>query len=292
MGRKNILGEFLRARREALNPVEVGLLHSGPRRTPGLRREEVAMFAGMSTDYYIRLEQGRERHPSEQVIGALVRALRLDPDAAAYLHELAHPGPRRGDGDGQVRQVSPEVLRLIDSWPYTPALVIDRCMDVLAANRLAVALFAGQEHAGNLMRMVFLDSAARSLYREFGLDWEAVAHAKVARLRTAAGADLDDPRLVELVGELSRRSPEFRRLWARQDVSHVPPAVTPLRHRVVGDMLLSCEVFDITSSPGQQLVIVHAEPSSPSEQALIMLGCEVMASGRDAAGALLPMVRC
>ncbi|ACZ90034.1 helix-turn-helix transcriptional regulator [Streptosporangium roseum] len=286
MDSNNVLGEFLRARREATSPAQMGLLHSGPRRTPGLRREEVAMFAGVSTDYYIRLEQGRERHPSEQVLGALTRALNLDPDAAAYLHELAHPGPRRR-ATGETEHVSPDLLQLIRSWPYTPALVINRWMDVLAANPLATALYEGREYADNLLRMAFLDPSAREFYREFDLDWEQVARSKVARLRAAAGVDLDDPRLTELVDELSFKSADFRRLWARHDVAPIPRAVTPLRHHEVGDLILTCEVFDINSAPGQQLITIHAEPASPSEQALIMLGSGMTPSGHEDAGYVL-----
>ncbi|MET8334483.1 helix-turn-helix transcriptional regulator [Streptosporangium canum] len=290
MDSNNALGEFLRARREATSPARMGLLHSGPRRTPGLRREEVAMFAGVSTDYYIRLEQGRERHPSEQVLGALTRALDLDADATAHLHELAHPGSRRR-ATGGAEQVSPDLLRLIRSWPYTPALVINRWMDVLAANPLATALYDGWEYSDNLLRMAFLAPSAREFYHEFGLDWEQVARSKVAHLRAVAGADLDDPRLTELVDELSFKSADFRRLWARHDVSPLSHATTPLRHHEVGDLLLTCEVFDVSSAPGQQLITIHAEPASPSEQALILLGGDVTPSGQEDAGYALAAAR-
>ncbi|MGV9773743.1 helix-turn-helix domain-containing protein [Streptosporangium sp. NPDC003464] len=283
MDNHNLLGEFLRARREVTAPEQVGLPPSGLRRTPGLRREEVAMFAGVSTDYYIRLEQGRERHPSEQVLDALARALDLDPDAAAHLHGLAHPGPRRRTVGGTER-VSPDLLRLIWSWPYTPALVISRRMDVLAANPLATALYEGWEHADNLLRMVFLAPAAHEFYREFGLDWEQVARSKVAHLRAAAGADLDDPQLTELVDELSSQSADFRRLWARHDVSPVPHAAMPLRHREAGDLILTCEVFDVNSAPGQQLVTIDVEPAGAAERALVLLGGDVTPSGREALG--------
>jgi transcriptional regulator with XRE-family HTH domain len=268
MDRDNLLGEFLRARREVTTPRQVGLLHSGPRRTPGLRREELAMLAEVSTDYYIRLEQGRERHPSERVLGALVRVLALGPDAAAHLYELAHPRPRRPATTGETERVSPELLRLMQSWPHTPALVVGRWMDVLATNPLATALYDGLEYGDNLLRLVFLDPAAREFYQ----DWENSARAKVAHLRAAAGSDLDDPRLTELVDELSFKSPDFCRLWARHDVIGKTREAKRLHHRDVGDLTLSCEVFNINSAPGQQLLIFQAEPGSPSERALALLG--------------------
>jgi transcriptional regulator with XRE-family HTH domain len=248
MDSDNLLGEFLRARREVTTPRQVGLLHSGPRRTPGLRREELAMLAEVSTDYYIRLEQGRERHPSERVLGALVRVLDLGPDAAAHLYELAHPRPRRRARTGEPEQVSPDLLRLMRSWPDTPALVFGRWMDVLATNSLAAALYDGLEHR------------------------ETSARAKVAHLRATAGANLDDPYLIGLVDELSRESADFRRLWARHDVIGKTREAKRLRHRDVGDLTLSCEVFNVNSAPGQQLLIFQAEPGSPSERGLALLG--------------------
>jgi transcriptional regulator with XRE-family HTH domain len=268
MDSDNLLGEFLRARREVTTPRQVGLLHSGPRRTPGLRREELAMLAGVSTDYYIRLEQGRERHPSERVLASLVRVLGLGPEAAAYMYELAHPRPRQRRAAGEVERVSPDLLRLMRSWPDTPALVFGRWMDVLATNQLAAALYDGLEHADNLLRLVFLEPAAREFYR----DWEKVARGKVAHLRAAAGADLDDPYLTELVDELSFNSADFCRLWARHDISGKTREAKRFHHRDVGDLTLIGEVFNVNSAPGQQLLIFQAEPASPSEHALALLG--------------------
>jgi transcriptional regulator with XRE-family HTH domain len=268
MDRANLLGEFLRARREVVTPAQVGLLDVGLRRTPGLRREEVAMLAGVSTDYYIRMEQGRERRPSGQVLDALMRALDLCPAAAAHLYELVQPRPRLRGTTSQREEVSPELLRLMRSWPHTPALVCNRWLDVLATNPLASALYDGLEHADSLIRPIFLDPAAREFYR----DWEQAARAKVARLRAAAGADLDDPDLTELVDELSLKSADFRRLWARHDVSGETRTARRLRHREVGDLTLTCELLSINSPPGLQLIILHAEPGSLSEHALTQLG--------------------
>jgi transcriptional regulator with XRE-family HTH domain len=268
MGSEKLLGEFLRARREGITPEQVGLLYAGLRRTPGLRREEVAMLADVSTDYYIRLEQGRERRPSERVLDALARVLDLGPDAATHLYELAHPGLRQRGTPSQGEQVSPNLLQLMRNWPNTPAMVFDRWLDVLARNPLATALFGGLEYADNLIRLTFLDPAAP----EFFLDWEKSARAKVAHLRAAAGADLEDPYLTELVDELSFESPDFRQMWARHDVSGRSRDSRRFHHREVGDLALVCEVFSINSAPGQQLIIYQAEPGSPSEQALTLLG--------------------
>jgi transcriptional regulator with XRE-family HTH domain len=214
MAKENALGEFLRARRAQVRPEELGLLAGGARRVTGLRREEVALLAGVSKDYYVRLEQGRERHPSAQVLDALARGLALDDDAVAHLHRLARPAP-----DGRLRarrreQVGPNLLRLMDGWPGTPAVVLGRCLTVLAHNALGKALFDGHTHRGDLVRLVFLDPDAREFYP----DWERVAVNTVGGLRAAAGLDPDDPRLIETVGELSVKSAEFRRLWARHDI--------------------------------------------------------------------------
>jgi transcriptional regulator with XRE-family HTH domain len=199
----NPIGQFLRARREQVQPEDVGIESYGRRRVPGLRREELAMLAGVSVDYYVRLEQGRERHPSEQVLEALARALRLDDTAARHLQELARPPARRRRPSARPQRVRPGVKRLMDGWTHTPAFVMGRCMDVLAANSLAEALHGRPLEGTNVMRSIFLDSGARDFYA----DWEEVARDTVATLRALAGADLDDPRLTELVGELSLKSP-------------------------------------------------------------------------------------
>jgi transcriptional regulator with XRE-family HTH domain len=268
MGSDKLLGEFLRARREATSPEHVGMLRSGPSRTPGLRRQEVAMLAGVSTDYYVRLEQGREHRPSDRVLDALVRVLNLGPEAAAHLYELAHPGSRQRGTTRRMERVDPALLRLMHSWPHTPAFVFDRWQDVLAKNSLAAALHSGLKHTDNMLSLVFLDPAARDFYR----DWERIACLRVAHLRAAAGADLDNPYMTELVGELSQGSADFRRMWARHDVYGMSREIRRLRHHEVGELDLACELFGVATAPGQQLIIFHAEPASPSERALTLMG--------------------
>jgi transcriptional regulator with XRE-family HTH domain len=263
----NRLGEFLRARRALVTPEEVGLPDVGRRRVAGLRREELALLAGVSVDYYVRLEQGRDTHPSTQVLDALARALRLDDDAVAHLHDLARPAPRRRRPRARPERVRPGVLRLLESWSSIPAFVLGRRMDVLAYNALAGLLHGDFATERNIVRVVFLDPSARETYP----DWDAVAHETVATLRAAAGADLDDPALTELVGELSLKSEAFRRLWARHDVREKASGVKRFVHPMVGELELGYESFAINDSPGQLLVAYHAEPGSPSERALALL---------------------
>ncbi|MFR9731158.1 helix-turn-helix domain-containing protein [Saccharopolyspora sp. MS10] len=266
MDGENPLGEFLRARRALVRPEDWGLPSAGRRRVAGLRREELAMLAGVSADYYVRLEQGRERNPSPQVADALAHALNLDGEAAAHLHRLARPGSVRPAV--RTERVNPNLARLMDAWPGTPAVVLGRYLEVLACNALGGALFDGHLHDRDLVRLVFLDPGARDFYPE----WERVAANTVAGLHAAAGVDRDDPGLVALVGELSLRSPDFRRLWARHDIRFKSHELKRLRHPQVGELELSYQTFTVNSAPGQQLVVYQAEPGSPSAEALSLLG--------------------
>jgi len=264
----NRLGEFLRARRGLVRPEDVGLPDLGRRRVEGLRREELALLAGVSVDYYVRLEQGRDTHPSEQVLDALARALCLDDDAVAHLHDLARPAPRRRRPRERPERVRPGVLRLLESWSAIPAFVLGRRMDVLAFNALAGMLHDGFATERNMVRLVFLDPAARDTFPDF----DAVAQETVATLRAAAGADLDDPRLAELVGELSLKSDEFRRLWARHEVREKASGVKRMLHPMVGELVLGYETLRVNDAPEQLVVGYHAEPGSASERALALLG--------------------
>ncbi|MET8025315.1 helix-turn-helix transcriptional regulator [Streptomyces avermitilis] len=265
---ENALGGFLRARRARLRPEDAGLRTSGRRRVPGLRREEVATLAGVSTDYYMRLEQGRERHPSQQILEAVARALRLDDEAVAHLYRVATPTTRRTRRAPRVERVAPHLRRLLDTWSDTPAFVLGHALDVLARNRLAGALYGGFTHCDNLVRMTFLDPAAHHFYR----DWDRAAESSVAVLRRAAGIDPEDPRLRELVGELSLKSADFRVLWARHDVRGKTREAKLFHHAQVGDLELHYEAFTVNSAPTQQLIVYQAEPGSTSADALAMLG--------------------
>ncbi len=223
------------------------------------------MLAGISADYYLRLERGRDRHPSAQVVEALARVLDLDDESTAYLASLATPAPRAPRRSRrEPERASPEIMRLLDAMAGVPAFVMGRCMDVLAQNRLAELLCGGVPGDGNIVRHVFLDPAARSLYP----DWSEVAEETVAALRASAADAPDDPRLVTLVGELSVRSGEFRRLWARHDVRAKAAGSKRLVSPAVGEVTVSWETLAVTSAPGQLMVTYFAEPGSPSADAL------------------------
>ncbi|MFF0525624.1 helix-turn-helix domain-containing protein [Actinomadura nitritigenes] len=274
----NHLGDFLRARRDGLRPEDVGMASYGARRVAGLRREEVAVLAGVNADYYTRLEQGRERNPSPQVLDALGRALHLDADARAHLFRLAGTAPELRPSARPAEQVSPALRQLMDGYPGAPAFVMNRTLDVLAANALADALYAPFDPADNLARMTFLDPAGRTFYT----DWDRAAQAAVANLRQAAGFDPDDPRLRELVGALTEHSADFTRLWNSHTVRGKTRDAKNFLHPDVGALTLTYQAFDVRDAPGQQLVIYHAEPGSPSAQSLELLGT-VHATRRQAA---------
>jgi transcriptional regulator with XRE-family HTH domain len=279
MDSDNLLGEFLRARRGMVRPEDLNMPGGDRRRVPGLRREEVAMLAGLSADYYVRLEQGRERNPSVQVLEALAGALLLEDDAIAHLHQLARPVPAKGRRSTHRRRVGPGLLRLLNNWPDTPVVILDRCLKVAAHNPLGGALFAGHTYSRDLMRLVFLDPDARDFYP----DWDRVAVNTVAGLREAAGSDLNDPELIEVVGELSLKSADFRRLWARHDIRQKTRETKRFRHPVVGELTLEYESLTVNSAPGQQLVVYQAEPGSCSEHALSLLGGLIASKAMDTA---------
>lgn len=260
------LGEFLRARREALKPQDVGLPDSGRRRTPGLRREEVAMLAGVSADYYMRLEQGRENSPSPQVLDAVAQALKLDDEATGHLRRLARtPLLRTAPSDNG--QVSPQLLQLMDSWPHTPAFVVGPALDVLAANATAMALHDCFQRFDNLARMVFLDPAGRGFYH----DWERAAQSCVAEIRAAFGHDPESPRISKVVETLSSQSSEFAELWSRHDVKSKTAEVKNLKHPQVGDLEITFSAFTVNGAPHQQLVVYQAEPASLTAAAFAVL---------------------
>ncbi|MFI8951000.1 helix-turn-helix transcriptional regulator [Streptomyces sp. NPDC053750] len=264
----NHLGDFLRTRRAGLQPEDVGMASHGARRVAGLRREEVAVLAGVNADYYTRLEQGRERHPSPQVLEALTHALRLDADARAHLYRLAGATPNDRPAAHAAERVSPALRQLMDGYPNTPAFVMSRTLDLLATNALTDALYAPFAPADNLARMTFIDPAGRHFYS----DWDRAAQATVANLRQAVGFDPDNPRLRELVRTLTEHSAEFSRLWSSHTVRGKTQDAKQFLHPDVGPLTLTYQAFDVRNAPGQQLVIYHAEPGSPSAQALDLLG--------------------
>jgi transcriptional regulator with XRE-family HTH domain len=264
----NGIGEYLRARRELLRPDEVGIPDSGRRRVAGLRRDELALLAGISTEYYTRLEQGSDHHPSAQVLDAIARALRLDADATAHLHELAAPATARRRRPRRPEKVSPSVGRLLNSWPGNPGFVQGRFLDVLAANPLMTALSPMYTPGRNILRAAFLDSAVDELFCDADVRLENV----VSALRASAGPDVDDPQLTDLIGELSLKSADFRRLWARHDVKpHVGSGVHRMQHPQVGELELHYDKFHLAGADRQMLTVYQAQPGSRSEQALTLL---------------------
>jgi DNA-binding XRE family transcriptional regulator len=265
MGNTNPLGAFLRARRELVSPEDVGISPHGLRRVKGLRREEVATLAGISQDYYLRLEQGRDRNPSVQVLEALAGVLQLDSDATAYLSGLAGPRPHKAARPAAER-VPVSIKYMLAQMPM-PAFVHGRYFDVLAANPLAVALSPNMARGVNRLRAAFLDPRERELHR----DWVQATAGVVAQLRASAGPAGDDPRLAALVGELSLKSDRFRSLWARHDVRRRETEISRMRHPEVGDLELYRDKLTVNGADGQLLVVYHAKPGSESAQALARL---------------------
>ncbi|RKR75970.1 helix-turn-helix domain-containing protein [Frondihabitans australicus] len=262
----NPLGEYLRARRELVTPDLVGIPVLGVRRVAGLRREEVAMLAGVSADYYLRLEQGRDRNPSAQVLESIARVLQLDDNATTYLLGLASGSTSRPRRRPRKRTVPIGIATLIDTIGL-PAFVEDRYFDVLAANRLATAISPCLRPGQNRLRDVFLDDAERALYPQS----QRAAESLIAGFRRSVGSDTDDPRFIELVGELSLASPEFRQLWARHDVGVLAGATVTLDHPQVGELTLFREKLGIGETGGMMLVIYSAEPGSPDAEKLSFL---------------------
>ncbi|WP_051858541.1 helix-turn-helix domain-containing protein [Streptomyces cellulosae] len=267
--------EFLGTRRSKVTPEQAGLpVYGGERRrVTGLRREEVALLAGISSEYYTRLERGNATGVSESVIDGIAQALQLDEAERIHLNDLLRGAgssrpPRRRPAQQRVR---PAVHRVLDSMAGTPAFVLNGRGDILAANHLGRALFspvyADPARPPNNARFIFLSPHATEFFR----DWNQVAGDAVAMLRAEAGRDLYDRRLTDLIGELSTRSEEFRHRWAAHNVRMHTTGVKLLHHPVVGDLDLPFETFPLGADPSQVLLTYTAEPASPSQDALNLL---------------------
>jgi transcriptional regulator with XRE-family HTH domain len=272
---KKEIREFLTSRRARITPEQAGLRSYGTRRVPGLRREEVAVLAGVSVPYYTRLERGDINGVSQSVLEALARALELDDAERAHLFDLARAAqptgtrPRRRRATQRVR---PEVQWTLDAITGAAAFVGNQRLDLLAANQLGRALFselyAAPARPVNSARFVFLDPRAETFYD----DWERVADWCVAILRWAAGRDPHDRDLADLVAELATHSETFRTRWAAHNVRFHNTGVKHFHHPVVGDLSVSLNRFDLPADHGLTIFIYAAEPGSRSEEALKLLG--------------------
>jgi transcriptional regulator with XRE-family HTH domain len=262
----NPLGEFLRARRELVTPEQAGIPVLGQRRVVGLRREEVAMLAGISAEYYLRLEQGRDRNPSTQVLESIARVLQLDDQTRLHLLALSGDKPRRPKRRARREVVPPSLARLVATLPF-PAFVEGYYLDVLAANPLATALSPRLVVGGNRLRDVFLDQAEAAMFP----DWEGATAGLVAGFRQSVGTETDDPRLVELVGELTIASPRFSQLWARHEIGPRRGARMHLDHPQLGELMLDREKLAVTGSDGLMLVMYHAESGTETAEKMVLL---------------------
>ncbi len=284
MDPRSEIREFLTTRRARITPQDVALRVYGARRVPGLRREEVAILAGVSVDYYTRLERGDMRGVSEGVLEALARALRLDDAERAHLFDLARAAkptsaPRRRRAPRQ--RVRPSIQHFLDGITGAAAIVHSARLDNLAANQLGRALysdlFATASGPGPVSsaRYVFLKPSAR----EFYVDWDQAASDVAAVLRSAAGRDPDDRGLSDLIGELSSESEEFRTHWAEHNVRFHETGIKDFRHGVAGDLTLTYDRMELPADPGLTMMVYTAEPGSTSADALNLLGSGVAALG-------------
>jgi len=265
--RRSELGQYLRARRALVQPEELGLAREPGRRVDGLRREEVAQIAGISAEYYLRLERGRDHQPSDQVLAALARALLLDAEAAGYMRRLAHAERVRGPGAAPPG-VDDSVRSLLAQWAHTPAFVMDRNQDIILSNALASALGPGyMEPGANLVLQIFTDAS-----REHAVDWRGTAHRVVAALRLHA--DPADPRLQEIVGTLTLQDPDFPAIWARHDVAEQRTGQS--RHWIdpIGWVEFRWQNLAIPGS-SHVLVTFWVDPGTPEAAAVAYLAAQV-----------------
>ncbi|MCX7520770.1 helix-turn-helix transcriptional regulator [Microbacterium sp. STN6] len=275
MSTQDEVSDFLRTRRERLTPDQAGLISGGRRRVAGLRREEVAMLAGVSTDYYAKMERGNLAGVSSEVLHAVARALRLDDAEAAHLHDLAAsaaPGRARRRIRSIRNEVTPSLQRFLDAVTQTPVWVRNRRMDVVATNHLGRALLApiidDPASGSNNARFTFLSPAARLYYP----DWEQGADSIVATLRSYAGQNPHDKPLTDLIGELVTRSDGFRVRWAAHNVRYHRVGTKRIRHPAVGDLAFTFEAMELPAHPGWEMFAYTTEPGSPSEERVRLLG--------------------
>jgi transcriptional regulator with XRE-family HTH domain len=268
------LGEFLRTCRASTTPETAGVARpdaAAGRRVRGLRREEVAQLAGVSVDYYTRLEQGRHSTPSDTVVDALARVFQLEPAGRAHLANLARPARRRAK-QKPAQRVRPAMQQMIASMTEHPALILGRRTDVLAANPLACALLTDwarlPARERNYTRWIFLDPDARAVF----LDWPSVAAEVAGTLRLYAGRNPDDTRLSELVGELTIKSPEFRKWWNSHTVHERTHGTKRMAHPAVGPITLRYEALGMPGDEDQTLFLYTSDPGSPSSDNLRLLG--------------------
>lgn len=263
----NRLGEFLRAHRARLEPSDVGLRGGGDRRVAGLRREEAAVLAGVSIDYYTRLEQGRERNPSAQVLDAIGRALKLNSDARGHIFRLAGLNPNLTPGSTR-DLVHPALLQLLDSFPTSAAYVLSPAFDLLATNTIADALLSPFSGTTNMVRVLFQHPSARTVFA----DWPTLVEHVVHALRLNAGYYPNDPEITALVEEFLRTSPEFAALWRDQAVGGLTRMFKVFNHPEVGRVELTYQTFDVRDAPGQQLLVGTPAPGTRSAEAIAYLG--------------------
>jgi transcriptional regulator with XRE-family HTH domain len=273
MGQSAEFGKFLKAMRSRLTPEKAGIAStSGARRVPGLRREEIARLADVSTDYYTRLEQGRNIHPSRAVLDSVARALSLDPGEQTHMIDLLENCAKSQRSAIPAQGVRPALGQLLDAVGNVPALVLGRRTDVLAGNRLAFLLLtefpAMPVEERNLTRWLILDPLARELFR----DWKTVAAEAVGTLRVDIGRHPNDAQANQLVGELAVRNEQFRQWWAGHRVATGSAGTVRLHHPVVGDLELNFENLALPDDPDQVLRMFSAKPGSPSADSLALLG--------------------
>ena len=262
--RANPLGSYLRARRALITPEQAGLAPGANRRVPGLRREEVALLAGISADYYLRLERGRDKNPSAQVLESLARVLHLDELEQEYLRGLAAPRPRHRPRPRPKPERVPARLHQLLASVQVPAFVEGRAFDVLASNRLAVALSPRLQPGYNRLRSLLLDPEEQA----FQQDWMRSAEGFIAAFRKSVGDDIDSPRFVELVGELALSSERFRTLWARHDVRGLDGGTATVNHPIVGELRLHRDKLPVDNL---LLVLYYADQGSESDEKLRLL---------------------